>query len=99
MLFFEYSLFKCSLVQIVSLWILVGMCMHIYLYTFFMPCLLLDPLCRVNSIKSLMVKSVHELQVHILLHIFNVEFALYIVVALTTLDPICLGTKLYLNVF
>jgi len=73
---------------------------HAYLFIFlFMPCLLLDPLCRVNSIKSLMVKSVHELQVHILLHIFNVEFALYIVVVLTTSDPICLGTKLYLNVF
>jgi hypothetical protein len=60
---------------------------------------LLDPLYRVNSIKSLMVKSVHELPVHILLHIFNVEFVLCIVVVLTTSDPICLGTKCYLMCF
>jgi hypothetical protein len=46
-----------------------------------------------------MVKSVLELPVHILLHIFNVEFALCIVVVLTTSDPICLGTKLYLMCF
>ena len=99
MLFLEYYSFKCSFVQIISLWIFVGMCMHIYLYTFHALIALLDPLYRVNSIKSLMIKNVHELQVHILLHILNMEFALCIVVGLTTSDPISLGTKLYLNVF
>ena len=73
--------------------------MHIYLYTSSCLACSLDPLYRVNSIISLMVKDVHEFQVHIHMHIFNVEFALCIVVGLTTSDPICLGTKLYLNVF
>ena len=95
----EYSSFKCSFVQIISLWILVSMCMHIYLYTSSCLACSLDPLYRVNSIISLMVKGVHEIQFHILLHILIVEFALCIVVVLTTSDPICLGTILYLNVF
>mgnify|MGYP006951658012 CR=1 FL=1 len=46
-----------------------------------------------------MVKGVHEIHFHILLHILIVEFALCIVVVLTTSDPICLGTILYPNVF
>ena len=41
----------------------------------------------------------HEIQFHINMHIFYVEFVLCIVVALTTLDPMSLGAMLYLICF
>jgi len=93
--FLVYLVFRPNCI---SGWFLKVLCMHIY-YVYILACFaFFDPIHRVNSIKILNWLRCAWNSISYLCTYF-VEFFLCMVVSLTTLYPMGLGTILYLNCF